>query len=92
MDRALINEIAAAAANNELMDRFKGRSTLRLIQSISTIPGAFPTHLNMWVNKVSLEAEELAQVRLKIEELRRQLASLQAGHWKKRFECERGVK
>ena len=28
------------------MDRFKGHSTLRLIQSISTIPGAFPTHLN----------------------------------------------
>ena len=28
------------------MERFKGRSTLRLIQSISTIPGAFPTTMN----------------------------------------------
>lgn len=28
------------------MDRFKGRSTLKLIQSISTIPGAFPTSMN----------------------------------------------
>jgi hypothetical protein len=46
VDRALLNEIAVAAANKEPMDRFKGRSTLRLIQSISTIPGAFPTHLN----------------------------------------------
>jgi 6-phosphogluconolactonase len=46
VDRALVNEIAAAAANKEPMVRFKGRSTLRLMQSISTIPGAFPTHLN----------------------------------------------
>jgi hypothetical protein len=46
VDRALLNEIAAAAANKEPMDRFKGRSTLRLIQSISTIPEAFPNHLN----------------------------------------------
>lgn len=30
----------------ENMDRFKGRSTLRLIQSISTIPAAFPTTMN----------------------------------------------
>lgn len=28
------------------MDRFKGRSTLRLVQSISTIPNAFPTTMN----------------------------------------------
>jgi 6-phosphogluconolactonase len=28
------------------MERFKGSSTLRLIQSISTIPSAFPTHMN----------------------------------------------
>lgn len=28
------------------MSRFKGRSTLRLIQSISTIPSAFPTTMN----------------------------------------------
>ena len=28
------------------MSRFKGRSTLRLVQSISTIPSAFPTTMN----------------------------------------------
>ena len=28
------------------MNRFKGRSTLRLVQSISTIPNAFPTTMN----------------------------------------------
>lgn len=46
VDRQLLNEIAAAAANHESMDRFKGRTTLRLIQSISTIPRAFPTDIN----------------------------------------------
>lgn len=35
-----------AAAKEEPMDRFKGRSTLKLIQSISTIPAAFPTSMN----------------------------------------------
>ena len=28
------------------MERFKGRSTLRLVQSIDTIPSAFPTQMN----------------------------------------------
>jgi 6-phosphogluconolactonase (cycloisomerase 2 family) len=46
VDRQLLNEIATAAANKESMDHFKGRSTLKLIQSISTIPGAFPTSMN----------------------------------------------
>lgn len=46
VDRTLINEIAVAAAKKEPMDRFTGRSTLTLIQSISTIPGAFPTSMN----------------------------------------------
>ena len=46
IDRELLNEISAAAARNENMDRFRGRTSLRLIQSISTIPGAFPTEEN----------------------------------------------
>lgn len=46
VDRKLLNEINTAAANGESMDRFKGRSTLTLIQSISTIPSAFPAQLN----------------------------------------------
>lgn len=46
VDRSLLNEIAIAAANNEDMERFKGRSSLRLIQSISTLPSAFPNNLN----------------------------------------------
>ena len=46
VDRALLHEIATAAANKEPMERFKGRSTLKLIQSISTIPSAFPTSMN----------------------------------------------
>lgn len=46
VDRGLVNEIAAAASRNEDMTRFKGRSTLALIQSISCLPAAYPTHLN----------------------------------------------
>jgi 6-phosphogluconolactonase len=46
VDRILLNEIAAAASRNEDMTRFKGRSTLALIQSISCLPAAYPTHLN----------------------------------------------
>mmetsp|Transcript_9697 Transcript_9697/g.20284 ORF Transcript_9697/g.20284 Transcript_9697/m.20284 type:complete len:502 (+) Transcript_9697:164-1669(+) len=46
VDRELLNEIYAASKNGENMDRFKGRSTLRLVQSISTIPRAFPTTMN----------------------------------------------
>jgi len=46
VNSSLLQEIAAASANNEDMSRFKGSSTLRLIQSIKTIPGAFPTTMN----------------------------------------------
>jgi 6-phosphogluconolactonase (cycloisomerase 2 family) len=46
VDRQLLAEIGTASKNKEPMDRFKGRSTLRLVQSIKTIPGAFPTKLN----------------------------------------------
>jgi 6-phosphogluconolactonase len=46
VDRALLCEIALAHKAGESMDRFKGRSTLTLIQSISTIPKAFPTKMN----------------------------------------------
>lgn len=46
VDRELLNQIYAASKNNEDMDRFKGRSTLRLVQSIKTIPRAFPTTMN----------------------------------------------
>eukprot|EP00543_Licmophora_paradoxa_P009451 CAMPEP_0202476150 /NCGR_PEP_ID=MMETSP1360-20130828/93274_1 /ASSEMBLY_ACC=CAM_ASM_000848 /TAXON_ID=515479 /ORGANISM="Licmophora paradoxa, Strain CCMP2313" /LENGTH=507 /DNA_ID=CAMNT_0049103349 /DNA_START=56 /DNA_END=1579 /DNA_ORIENTATION=+ len=46
VDRKLLNEISKAANNGESMDRFKGRSTLTLMQSIQTIPSAFPTKLN----------------------------------------------
>jgi 6-phosphogluconolactonase (cycloisomerase 2 family) len=46
VDKVLLKEIARAARAKESMDRFKGRSTLRLIQSISTIPSAFPTTMN----------------------------------------------
>ena len=46
VNRLLLNEIAAAAARKEDMTRFKGQSTLTLIQSICCIPSAYPTHLN----------------------------------------------
>lgn len=46
VDKALLKEISQAAKNKEDMTRFKGRSTLRLVQSISTIPSAFPTEMN----------------------------------------------
>jgi len=46
IDKSLLQEIAAASARKEDMTKFKGRSTLRLIQSISTIPSAFPTVMN----------------------------------------------
>jgi 6-phosphogluconolactonase len=42
----LIQEIAEAAKKKECMNRFKGRSTLTLIQSIKTIPAAFPAAMN----------------------------------------------
>ena len=46
VDRQLLKEIYAASQAGEDMAHFKGRSTLRLVQSISTIPGAFPTTMN----------------------------------------------
>lgn len=46
VNRELIKEIHAAMKGDEDMDRFKGKSTLKLIQSISTIPSAFPKKLN----------------------------------------------
>ena len=46
IDRALLREIDRAHKAGESMAQFKGRSTLKLIQSISTIPKAFPTKMN----------------------------------------------
>eukprot|EP00985_Skeletonema_marinoi_P017395 scaffold9513_cov153-Skeletonema_marinoi.AAC.10 len=46
IDRELLSEIARAAKLKKPMDAFKGRSTLKLIQSIKTVPSAFPTKLN----------------------------------------------
>ena len=46
IDRELLAEIARAAKLKQPMDKFKGRSTLKLIQSIKTVPSAFPTKLN----------------------------------------------
>jgi len=46
VDRELLSEIAHAAKKKLPMDKFKGRSTLKLIQSIKTVPSAFPTEMN----------------------------------------------
>lgn len=46
VDRDLLDEIFTASKNGEDMNRFRGRSTLRLVQSIKTIPQAFPTTMN----------------------------------------------
>jgi 6-phosphogluconolactonase (cycloisomerase 2 family) len=46
VDKQLLKEISEAAKAGEKMDRFKGRTTLRLIQSIATIPSAFPNEMN----------------------------------------------
>eukprot|EP00571_Detonula_confervacea_P011314 CAMPEP_0172298934 /NCGR_PEP_ID=MMETSP1058-20130122/1355_1 /TAXON_ID=83371 /ORGANISM="Detonula confervacea, Strain CCMP 353" /LENGTH=542 /DNA_ID=CAMNT_0013008229 /DNA_START=109 /DNA_END=1737 /DNA_ORIENTATION=- len=46
IDRELLSEISHAASLGLPMDKFKGRSTLKLIQSIKTVPSAFPTTLN----------------------------------------------
>ena len=46
VDRELLSEIAHASKNKQPMDRFKDRSTLKLIQSIKTVPSAFPTEMN----------------------------------------------
>lgn len=46
VDRALLQEMANAEKLGEDMRQFLGRSSLRLIQSIKTIPNAFPTEMN----------------------------------------------
>lgn len=46
IDRDLLLEISMAARAGHNMERFKGRSTLKLIQSIKTVPVAFPTTMN----------------------------------------------
>lgn len=46
VDKALLQEMSAAANRGHDMTKYKGRSTLRLVQSISTLPAAFPTNMN----------------------------------------------
>lgn len=46
IDRELLSEISRATKLGLSMDKFKGRSTLKLIQSIKTVPSAFPTTMN----------------------------------------------
>ena len=48
VDRSLARELAEASkrGDDEDMSKFQGRSSLRLIQSIKTIPSAFPTTMN----------------------------------------------
>lgn len=42
VDIVLLSEISRAMKDGLSMDQFKGRSTLKLIQSIKTVPSAFP--------------------------------------------------
>jgi len=46
VNKQLIKEINNASKNGESLEQFKGKSTLTLIQTIATIPSAFPTKLN----------------------------------------------
>ena len=50
VDQSLLREMASASASGcshaEMKRMFQGRSTLRLVQSIKTIPTAFPTTMN----------------------------------------------
>merc|ERR1739845_69146 len=46
IDREALAEISHAAKLGLPMDKFKGRSTIKLIQSIKTVPTAFPTTMN----------------------------------------------
>lgn len=46
VDKKYLQEMAAASARGDDMTQYKGRSSLRLIQSIKTIPSAFPTTMN----------------------------------------------
>lgn len=46
VDKSYLREMAAASARGDDITSFKGRSSLRLVQSIKTIPSAFPTTMN----------------------------------------------
>jgi 6-phosphogluconolactonase len=46
VDKALLQEMNQASMANSDMSEFRGLSTLKLIQSIKTIPSAFPTKMN----------------------------------------------
>lgn len=46
VDRELLSDIARASKIKQPMDKFIGRSTLKLIQSIKTVPSAFPIEMN----------------------------------------------
>uniref|UniRef100_A0A6S8SNI5 6-phosphogluconolactonase n=1 Tax=Chaetoceros debilis TaxID=122233 RepID=A0A6S8SNI5_9STRA len=46
VNKDLIRAINTAATNGESLEKFKGLSTLTLIQSINTIPSAFPKKMN----------------------------------------------
>lgn len=46
VDKPMLKEISRSLANKQNMDRFENHSSLQLIQSISTIPNAFPRKMN----------------------------------------------
>ena len=46
VDKDLLSEISRAAKLGLPMEEFKGKSTLKLIQSIKTVPSAFSTEMN----------------------------------------------
>jgi len=46
VDKDLIREINKAGKNGDDLGRFKGRQTLKLLQSIGTVPCAFPKKMN----------------------------------------------
>lgn len=46
IDKELLSEISRAATHGLPMEKFVGRSTLKFIQSIKTVPSAFPTTMN----------------------------------------------
>jgi 6-phosphogluconolactonase len=46
VDKKYLQQMSAAAQHGDDMTQYKGRSSLRLVQSIKTIPCAFPTLMN----------------------------------------------
>lgn len=46
VDKSRLHEIKNSVLAKEPMDRFKNKSTLTLVQSISTLPDAFPKAMN----------------------------------------------